>query len=819
MARLAARPALAAALIYAFLAVLMVGQGLLPDRTLSPSDSLWSAAPWDSSRPADVPPLGSNFELADASEVFVPYLRWTREQLPDVPLWNPHLMGGRPFVGNAQSAVFSPFSLPAFVLPFWTSLAVVAALKLFLAAFGTYLLARALGMRFGGALVAGIVFAFGTFFVVWLAWPLTSHFALVPWLLLLGDLVLRRPGPFTFAGLAALVALQFLAGHPESTFHAMFALMAFCAYRLAVRWRDERPPARALLRPVLVFAGALACGVAISAVALLPFLELLFNSGDWARRVDSEAGHWPRKYLGALFLHDYWGRPTQGSTIEPFMAVRGWYAGAATLMLAAAALILRPARDRIAVAVFAVFCALMVVGIPPIFDVVTLLPGFSAAHNQRLLIYVLLGLGLLAGWGLDDLSARDLPAAGRRRLLLAAAAVLAVVPVVWMVLAGTLTLDRIGTALEVAWGFQDPPPVVFPDPGGSAADVVRMSALLIWLPLAALALVLVALRLRPGRGRIGVAAFVALVAVLLAADLFRANMGFNPAIPERNAAQPATPAIEYLQSRRPSRFVGLGPGTAYQPLPSDLAMTYDLYDARGYDYPVEKRFDRLWRRNVAPRVLAITQPVEYAFSTPAALRALNLLSVTDLLQEPGAERPPAPGLRLAYSGPDADVYANPDALPRSFLVGRQQVVDGEDEALRAATAPGFDGTAVAITERPVEGVPQGRAGGDEEQPGRARIVTYENERVVVDAEPTRRSLLVLTDVHFPGWEVRVDGREQPLERVDYLLRGVALDPGSHEVEFLYRPASWDAARAVSLAGLLVLAGVLAAGLVRRRRSA
>jgi hypothetical protein len=210
--------------------------------------------------------------------------------------------------------------------------------------------------------------------------------------------------------------------------------------------------------------------------------------------------------------------------------------------------------------------------------------------------------------------------------------------------------------------------------------------------------------------------------------------------------------------------------------------------------------------------------VEYAFATPAAVRALNLLSVTDLLQEPGAERPPAPDLRLAYRGPDADVYANPDALPRTFLVGRQQVVDGEDEALRAATAPGFHGTSVAITERPVEGVPQGAAGGDVGPPGRAQIAEYENERVVVDAEPTRRSLLVLTDVHFPGWEVRVDGEERPLERVDYLLRGVALDPGRHEVEFLYRPASWDAARAISLAGLLALAGVLVAGLLRGRRT-
>jgi hypothetical protein len=557
--------------------------------------------------------------------------------------------------------------------------------------------------------------------------------------------------------------------------------------------------------------------VAIAAVALLPFLELLFNSGDWARRVDSEAGHWPRKYLGALFLHDYWGRPTQGSTIEPFMAVRGWYAGAATLMLAATALLLRPGRDRIAVAAFAVFCALMVLGVPPVFDVVTQLPGFSAAHNQRLLIYVLLGLGLLAGWGLDDLAARELPSPGRRRLVLAAAAVLAVVPLAWMALAGTLTLDGLGTALEVAWGFATPPPVNPSDPG-SAAEVVRMSALLQWLPLAAIGLALVALRLRARRRRIPVVAFVALAAVLLSADLFRANMGFNPAIPERNAAQPATPAIEYLQSRRPSRFVGVGPGTAYQPLPSDLAMTYGLYDARGYDYPVEKRFDRLWRRSVAPRVLAITQPVEYAFATPAALRALSLLSVSNLLQEPGAPPPPASGLKLAYSGTDADVYANDDALPRAFLVGRQRVVDGEDEALRAVTAAGFDGRSIAITERPVEGVPQGEAGVGPEPAGRARIVSYENERVVVDAEPSRRSLLVLTDVHFPGWEVRVDGHEQPLERVDYLLRGVALDPGRHEVEFEYRPASWDAGRAVSLAGLLVLAGALVAGLRRRRRT-
>ena len=811
------RPALAAAAIYALLSVLMVGQGLLPGWTLSPSDSLWSAAPWTESRPADVPPLGSNFELADASEVFIPFARWTRERLPDIPLWNPHIMGGRPFVGNAQSAVFSPFSLPGYLLPFWDSLAIVAALKLFIAAFGTYALGRLLGMRFGGALAAGLIYAFGTFFIVWLAWPLSSIFALVPWLLMMAELLIRRPGPLPAAGLAGLVALQFFGGHPESSFHAMFALLAFFAFRLASRVRTEGEPARAAVRPAVMFVAALAMGAAIAAVALVPFLELLFRSGDLERRLDVEAGHWPAKYLGALFLHDYWGRPTNGSTIEPFTVIRGWYAGAATLMLAVAALVLRPTRERIAVAVFALFCGLMVVGADPVFWPVTKLPGFSAAHNQRLLIYVLLGLALLAGWGLDELSGKGRPPLRSRRLVLAICAVIACVPIAWMALAGTLAPGQLGRGLEVAWGFADPPPIDRLDPGNAAADAVRMSALLQWLPLAGLALALIAWRLR-GAGRISAVAFACVLLALLAVDLFRANMGFNPAIRERNAVQPVTPAIEYLQSRRPARFVGLGAGLAYQPLPSDLAMTYDLYDARGYDFPVEKRFDRLWRRAVAPGVVTITQPVEYATATPAALRALNLLSVSDLLQDTGDRPLSAPGLRLAYNGRDARVYANQDALPRTFLVGGQRVVPGEDEALRAVTAPGFDGRRVAITERPVEGLPRDPAA---PSPGEARIDAYEHERAVVDATARRPSLLVLTDLHFPGWKARVDGRDAPLERVDYLLRGVMLPPGRHRVEFLYEPASWTIARAITLAGLLALVAALAAGLtphIRRRRA-
>jgi len=96
----------------------MVGQGLLPGRTLSASDSLLSSVPWQSSKPASVRGLGTNFELQDAANQLQPLLEYTRSVLPSVPLWDPYLMAGRPLLADGQSSVFSPFSTPSYVLPF-----------------------------------------------------------------------------------------------------------------------------------------------------------------------------------------------------------------------------------------------------------------------------------------------------------------------------------------------------------------------------------------------------------------------------------------------------------------------------------------------------------------------------------------------------------------------------------------------------------------------------------------------------------------------------------------------------------------------------
>jgi hypothetical protein len=382
------------------------------------------------------------------------------------------------------------------------------------------------------------------------------------------------------------------------------------------------------------------------------------------------------------------------------------------------------------------------------------------------------------------------------------------------VVAGTIDLGVLKPAMKVAWALRDPPQAASLAELAGVAPIVRLSALLQWLVLAGAGLLVVAAGLGfPRRARVPVAVLAALAIGIVAADLFRANMGFNPAIPTDDAVQPTTGAIRYLQDRTPQRFVGMGQPGEQQALGVDLAMRYDLYDARGYDFPVEKRYDKLWRAEVGPPG-EVVPPTAFALPTERALRTLNLFSVADVMQDPTLEPLRLPGLRLAYDGDDARVYSNSNALPRAFLVGGQQTVDGEDAALAAITDPAVDKRRVAVTEQALPGLAQGATAGG--APGTARLVSYERDEAVARVEARRPALLVVTDVWFPGWKAKVDGRDADVERVDYLLRGVSVPAGAHTVELSYEPASWRIGWIVSLLALLAIAGLAVAG-VRRRR--
>ncbi len=559
------RPVLAAALIYAAVIIVFLGPGLVPGKTLANTDVIWFEPPWVGSRPAALA-TPSNAELGDAPHQLLLFLRHTVRELPHIPLWDPYIQGGRPFLADGQSAIFSIYSLPAYVLPVWTALGWIGVLKLWVAAFGTFLLGRALGMRFGGALLAGLVFALNLKMVTWLSYPHASVWTLIPWMMLLTERVVRRPDRLAAAGLAAVTAVQFLAGHAESSFHALLTTVLFFALRLWQARKAGDPAAARLRRPVLAFAGGLAGGTALAAAALLPFAELLSMSADIKDRAGASVDlHLPIKDVIGIALPDYWGRPTQ-TPIRPFLLEHALYVGALPLMLTAAALAIKRTAERVWIAVFGAVFLAVVVGIPPFLQVITRLPVFSSGHNSRLVILPVLAVSLLAGWGLDDLTAEERPARRSRLIVLGVGAVLLLAPALFMVAGRRAGLSDVGDALRVAWLFAHPP-------GGygdlQGVGVIRLASLIVWLTLAGAALALIALRFR---GRLAATAFVALALVLVTADLFRSGMGYNPAIdkdgrPARHAGDPVPTAPGRVRPLH--QYRGVRPQRGPDPLPAE----------------------------------------------------------------------------------------------------------------------------------------------------------------------------------------------------------------------------------------------------------
>ena len=332
------------------------------------------------------------------------------------------------------------------------------------------------GHPLGGALLAGLIFGFGLFFVSGSRGlrPASGHFSLD---VLLTDRLVRRPDALSVAGLAVLVSFAFFGGHPESTFHVLFLTVAFLALRLAQRNRGHLREWRRLVRPVLTWAGAVLLGSALAAIIILPFAEAVLGSAELGRRTASEAVatrepvHHRAVPVGLLReAHPaVVRRPDRGPR-----AVRGGPAAAA----GGVRLVVRPNLERVATAGMAVFSLLMVFGVRPVAPVVRLVPGFGSVHNTRMTIIFLLCVGLLAAWGLQELMERELSRRVRRALVAGAAAML-VIPAALVMGSGRAPLGVLDQGIQVALALKDMPP------GPDARSIAIASSMFIWTAFAA----------------------------------------------------------------------------------------------------------------------------------------------------------------------------------------------------------------------------------------------------------------------------------------------------------------------------------------------
>jgi hypothetical protein len=63
------------------------------------------------------------------------------------------------------------------------------------------------------------------------------------------------------------------------------------------------------------------------------------------------------------------------------------------------------------------------------------------------------------------------------------------------------------------------------------------------------------------------------------------------------------------------------------------------------------------------------------------------------------------------------------------------------------------------------------------------------------ARMNQGGLVVFSEIHYPkGWTATIDGTEAPIVRVNYLLRGLEIPTGEHEVIFTFAPSSFYATK-------------------------
>ena len=183
---------------------------------------------------------------------------------------------------------------------------------------------------------------------------------------------------------------------------------------------------------------------------------------------------------------------------------------------------------------------------------------------------------------------------------------------------------------------------------------------------------------------------------------------------------------------------------------------------------------------------------------------------------PGTKNPPPPGTedfttQFNSAGPYSLIRFD-GALPRARLYSQWQVQTNDATTLETLAKREFDPQATVIVNAPI--APSAAALG--QAAGEVITQSYRPKEIRLTAQATDDSVLLLNDHWSAHWRVTVDGQPSELLRCNYVMRGVRLSPGSHEVVFRFQPPmTW---LYVSLASLLGGFGLLGFVIVDERKN-
>lgn len=684
-----------------------------------------------------------------------------------LPLWDPYLFGGQPYLADVQSGILYPINLLAFAA-FRTfdyrKLEDLAILHYALAGVFAYVWARQLRIGRFGAFVAGIVWETSGFLVAHFGhYNLIAAAVWVPLVLGLLQPALEGGALGWVAASAMALAVAVFAGHTQISLYTGLLILI---YVVGFAWSR-----RSWIAPLRSLAILGVWSVLLTVVQLLPSYQLTQQSvrADITYPDATEFALLPQKLILFLVPHFY-GRTPDAYWGAPSLTENYFYVGILPLALAGLALLaVRDWRPRVLGAIVALGLFLSFADWTPLHGwLFALAPGFDKVRAPgRFLLYVDLGIAMLAGLGADLLTR---PLAARRRAL-------------FRLYLGGWSVLALGLLVVAA-------PLVylklFLNQAQNEALVQQIQtatssfALALVFVLASVA-VLAAYRYR----WLNRSTLAAVAVVLIVVDLVGNNAVLNPSPDDPTAGFQHPAVVSFLQKNLGSARIDTVTGVedVWQP---DASALYGFPSVWGVFDPLTLTdYYWYWKIHIPGR----------------SSRLYDLLGAKYLLAHKDVVLDWKKFKLVSSDDPQINVYEDTTALPRAFFVGQGIAAPSHDAALAAIKATGFDpGNSVVVEGNPGGGQPLG--------PVAAQIVTDGPNRVVVRVHAPRSGYLVLSDVDYGGWSATVDGRSAPLLRADWTFRAVPVEPGQHEVVLRFLPRSLVVAGLVSALAWLAAIGAV-----------
>jgi hypothetical protein len=708
-------------------------------------------------------------------------------------LWTQGMYSGYPIAADPQALTWYPVLHLFHTLGADWNLFLIAAYVI-ASATGFLFVRRLTGSNLAGVF-SGVVCGFSGIMLGYIANFNQIHaFAWVP-LALYGLQLIREGAHRPGAAVAAMaIALMWLAGHPQVSVYAMYLAAGVVGGGLLV----DRP-SRAVALARLRWSGvALALGLALAAIALLPMVELARVSG----RADASWGLYasnalpPRELLTLLMPFAFGGFWTHSDGRLPYLGETGdsAYVGLLPLALALAAVFVvsRHRREaRLWIGAGSIAALLCLGPATPLSALFYYAPGYASFQAPLRHLFILsLCLAVGAGLGFAELTRRR-----RHRGVVAVAA------------AAAALVTGIGLAAFV-WRTAEVRALMDSHPN-------YLTWALAW-PLALagglVVLVLVGRLLPDGRG--GTAVFGVLLIAVQVGDLamlhYRmpsSQFEYADIVRAEAVPHPRMVALREELVRTGERVLATD-GSKNQFLLPNLTRAWRIQAASGSgSLGIQRYLEVLGMGGsgeVSPETLSPAHRGLDLFAIRYALVRQDSSLAGNLGRQAGRWQP-VENLHYYEDDPDTHytLFRNLRARPRAWCAS-DVIPASPAEAVRSiregrlADGREFDPSRFALVE---PGSPGPWDTGSAGAVGKVVVDPTREYRYLVSSEPP--CLLVLSEVYYPWWRVAIDDRPADLIRVNHTMLGVAVRPGSHVVQLSFEPVSVWIGGAMTGAALLL----------------